>query len=208
LAAWARGDQHAEERVRLLQGLIAFFVRHRVIAARENNEFERVVFPMAKNLRETGDFDYALDQLRNAPPDDETFLSAFENVVVQRQKSCRYLLVELERHVRHTELEIGPATRVHIEHIYPRQPLAGERLDEHASVVGRLGNLTLLLSRLNISVRNARFDKKRPSYKESDLVLTRELAVRWPKTVRWDAERVAERQRLLAERALKIWRIP
>ena len=95
LSGWEHGN--TSDRKKLTRALVSFYVRHRVIAGLENNEFERIVFSVAEDLRESGDFDAALTALRNAPPSDPDFRSSFETAVVTRTNTARYLLTEFER---------------------------------------------------------------------------------------------------------------
>jgi Protein of unknown function DUF262/Protein of unknown function (DUF1524) len=211
LSAWEVGETN--DRKRLLRALIAFFVRHRVIVGLENNEFERIVFSIAKKLRDTEDFDGAITALQAAPPGDEEFEAAFAGAVVTRQNTVRYLLMEFERaRHQHQELSVEAASKVHIEHIYPRNPPQAWRAENHEQIVSRLGNFTLLGKKLNASLQNAKFADKRDNeargYKVSDLKITRELALApYDELEYWTVDQINERQEMLAQEALEIWKI-
>lgn len=72
-------------------------------------------------------------------------------------------------------------------------------------MIDRLGNLTLLGRRLNISIKNADFaTKKEKAYADSGILMTKELLD--PDT--WNAEAVDERQRELSTWAFGIWHFP
>lgn len=211
LSAWGHGD--AEERKRLLKALIAFYVRHRVIVGLENNEFEGVVFSLAKDLRESGDFDAAVGALRSAPPSDDDFQNSFETITISRADTVRYLLTEFERR-RHPnqELAVEAADKVHVEHIYPQSPPDKWRADDHEQIVNRLGNLTLLGKKLNQTVANSDFATKRDhvprGYKHSDLKITRDIGFSpYDKLKFWTINEIDARQKMLAEEAGEIWKI-
>ncbi len=73
------------------------------------------------------------------------------------------------------ELEVSSPSRVHVEHIYPQNPREGERLDNHNQLINRIGNLTLLSSRLNMAIRNGNFGEKKPAYAQSEILITKAL---------------------------------
>jgi tetratricopeptide (TPR) repeat protein len=165
-----------EHRRSFMQALIVFYVRHVLIGKLENSRLETVVYGVAKQLREDGDYDSAIAAIQQASPSDDRFYDEFKTATVSRQGSARYLLRELEHAKRATgEVAVELPDRVHLEHIYPRTPEAA-RWANHAAVIDRLGNLTLLSSRMNQSIRNAPFAQKRQSYSQSDILLTSELA--------------------------------
>jgi hypothetical protein len=94
--------------------------------------------------------------------------------------------------------------RVHVEHIYSQTP-DGPKWPNHAQVINRLGNLTLLGKRLNTSIKNADFaTKKKDGYAGSDILMTQELLT----LDKWDTEEIEKRQRELSEWVFEIWRFP
>jgi hypothetical protein len=208
LSAWSIGDDWKPRR-KLLKNLIAFFVRHRVIAGLENNQFEKVVFELAKDLRASQDFDAANQALGAAPPTDDDFEERFKTVVVPRRNNARYLLIELEQDKTLKGKTVERPDRVHVEHIYPQTPEAGVAQPDHDAIIERLGNLTLLERPLNQSLRNASFADKRDSpdgYPKSEFALVKELTKPpFDKVQLWTLSEIDARQALLAARARTIW---
>jgi Protein of unknown function DUF262/Protein of unknown function (DUF1524) len=211
LSAWEHGD--SGDRRGLTRSLIAFFVRHRVIVGLENNEFERIVFSLAEELRESGDFAAALDSLRAAPPSDDDFESAFAKAIIPRANTARYLLTEFERRRwQNQEIAVEGADHVHVEHIYPQSPPATWRAENHDQIIDRAGNLTLLGRPLNQALANAKFSTKRDNeargYRTSELKITLELTQPPYDTLEyWTSNEIDERQARLAEEARVIWKI-
>jgi hypothetical protein len=75
----------------------------------------------------------------------------------------------------------------------------------HAQILNRLGNLTLLGKRLNMSIKNADFaTKKRDGYADSDILMTSELL----DLDAWDTAAIETRQRELSEWVFGIWKFP
>jgi hypothetical protein len=71
--------------------------------------------------------------------------------------------------------------------------------------VNRLGNMTLLSSRLNTAIKNADFaTKKAKGYTDSDIAMTRELL----EIDVWDQAAVDARQRELSRWIFDIWSFP
>jgi hypothetical protein len=94
--------------------------------------------------------------------------------------------------------------RVHVEHIYPQTP-AGQKWLNHATIINRLGNLTLLGKRLNASIKNANFaTKKRDGYGGTDILMTKDLLAREV----WDTTAINERQSELSKWVFDIWKFP
>ncbi len=204
-AVMSAGDVGSTAEFReLLDALVTFFVRHNVIGKLENSRLETVIFRLARNLREVEDFQAAHIALSEPLPPLDRFQMQFASVSVARQKTARYLLRRLELERRGTEeIDIASPNRVHLEHIYPRSPEDG-RWPGHNQVIHRLGNLTLLSRKLNQSIKNGSFEKKRQAYKTSELMDTRDLAA----LREWNAEAIDHRQTSFSMRAREIWRLP
>lgn len=203
--AVADGDDGKRHLKLLASALTAMFVRYNVIAGRETTVMESAVYEAAASLRKTRDFDAAITALAALAPDGADFVAQFRRASVSRIATARYLLREIEHAKRRTqELSVDGTDRVHVEHIYPQTPV-GVKWPKHAQLINRLGNLTLLGKRLNISIRNADFQtKKRDGYAGSDILMTKEL-LRFEK---WDAAAVDERQRQLSSWVFGIWKFP
>lgn len=200
LSSYSTGN--LEQRRRLLRALIVFFVRHNVVGNLENSRLETIVFNLARDIRQTGNLDAAIETLREAAPLDAQFVQSFRTAQVRRRDSARYLLREIEHRKRVTqEVNVETPDRVHIEHIYPQTPPQANRWPTHIAVIERLGNLTLLAARLNEAIRNADFAAKRPVYEQSDILLTSELA----QLNGWDLDAIDQRQQILADIAVQIW---
>jgi len=193
-------DKH--ELARLLRAMVVTYVRHNVIARLENSLLEDVAFELAKSIRDTGDCAAGINTLRDFAPDDHDFSEAFRMATISDRGTARYILTQIELSKRATEeLEVALPPKVHVEHIYPQTPQVGQRWGDHARLLNRLGNLTLLSRRLNTAIRNGSFAEKKPSYVQSELMITREL----DNYADWTPEAIAARQDDLAENAVGIW---
>jgi hypothetical protein len=194
----------AAERARMLNAILNVYIRHSVIGQLENSKLENVIHKIATELRRKLKIDDALNVLADFAPDDDTFTRAFQRVSVNRTGTQRYLLRELEIDRRTTgELTVNLPHKVHVEHIYPQTPSESQRLPNHAQIINRLGNLTLLDKSLNASIKNSTFDKKLPSYGKSEIILTGDLC----SYTEWTMATLDDRQKKLSARACLIWPI-
>lgn len=163
-----------------------------------------MIYRVATTLGANGSVADAIADMADAAPIDETVVAAFQRLTITHSTARRYLLSRLEDVTRTTEeLQVSSPTRVHVEHIYPQNPREGERLDNHNQLINRIGNLTLLSSRLNMAIRNGNFGEKKPTYAQSEILITKALE----EYNEWNAETIATRQAALAELSLTAWPI-
>jgi hypothetical protein len=113
------------------------------------------------------------------------------------------------------EIQIANGDEVHLEHIIPQtintptalrdwqEYLGDNALARHKTYVSRLGNLTLLSSRLNIIISNGPFENKKEAYMISNIEMTNSLT-NYPE---FKFEQVEERSILISEVVLQHWRI-
>lgn len=203
--AAAGDDKDAQKDLRALAGaLVALFVRYNVIAGRETTVMESTLYGAAAALRDKGDFTAAISACASLAPDSDDFITRFRRASVPRTATARYLLRQIEHAKRLTqEVAVEGTDRVHVEHIYPQTPAV--KWVNHAAILNRLGNLTLLGKRLNTSIQNSDFQTKREKgYQPSDLVLTKELLA----YDEWDTAAVDARQRELSDWVFDIWKFP
>lgn len=128
-----------------------------------------------------------------------------------------YLLSRLEAHLRTVQAEdVSWLRNIQIEHVMPRKwqkhwPLSGEKGEGFASeeedrdyVINCLGNLTLVTGKLNNSVSNGPWRRKRKALdKHSVLFLNKDVLEQGGDS--WTMADIEERSDRLAELALEIW---
>ncbi|MCX7727227.1 MAG: HNH endonuclease family protein, partial [Chitinispirillaceae bacterium] len=149
------------------------------------------------------------DELRTVYIDDETFKNSFSTKVFDTRKNrakkiVRYILISIENHLYNKDYHLFD-TDATIEHIYPENFMEGdEKLDEN--MIYRLGNLTLLESKLNSECANKKFNTKREVYKRSQYGISNSIAD--SDYEEWGIEEIRTRQQQLAKSATAIWRLP
>jgi hypothetical protein len=119
---------------------------------------------------------------------------------------ARYILIGIEHHISGTEPD-ADSPQLTLEHVLPVNP--GEQWTAFPMSRGddtpfRLGNLALLEASINRGLGNAGFVDKRAGYGDSAYATTRMIA---EQNTEWTVERIANRQRWMADQAAAIWRI-
>ncbi|MXY01357.1 MAG: HNH endonuclease, partial [Acidimicrobiales bacterium] len=200
----ADNDEASSGLLEMTAALVTLFVRYNVVSKRETTILEETVYSVASRLRISKDFDQAVNDLLELVPSLSEFREQFLELSLKRRATARYLLREIEVAKRHTqEISIEDSDRVHVEHIYPRNPI-GRKWTDHSKYVDRLGNLTLLARRLNTSIRNADFAAKREAYGKSAILLASELA----DIEKWNVQAITARQKELSKFAERVWSVP
>ncbi len=156
-------------------------------------------------------------------PSDETFARMFASATYPSNSlnRARYCLERIEHYKRGDtgELAVVGGTSVHLEHIIPLKIrtaksraeygdwasyLGTESESLHPEYVSRIGNLTLIAGSMNIAASNNPFHSKSGFYRQSDIVITRELAENYTD---FNFDSVTERSKEMASLAVSLWRI-
>jgi uncharacterized protein with ParB-like and HNH nuclease domain len=156
-------------------------------------------------------------------PNDEEFLTHLLKYEFKgkAENRARALLLEYYNSTygnQLNELQIANADEVHLEHIIPQtitgqaalreygnwQEYLGENaLSKHKIYVSRIGNLTLLSSKLNIIISNNPFEDKKVGYAISNIAMTNSLT----NYAEFKFEQVEERSLPISEVVVQHWRI-
>ena len=146
--------------------------------------------------------------LANIIPVDQEFQQAFEIATVSKSTLARYYLRSLEMAAKNEAtpwfVPNDDKQVINLEHVLPEKPDGNwPQFDEETARihVKRLGNLALLLAKNNSDLRSSDFKTKKETYKDSPYELTRQIST----ASAWDAKQIAERQKTLAELALRAW---
>jgi hypothetical protein len=151
----------------------------------------------------------ALQQaLSDILPTDAVFAAAFAEARVSHNYLARYLLRALELKQQNAkEPEFVPSddgNSINLEHVLPENPgpnWPGLDADTAQACYRKIGNLVLLQASKNTLIGNSPFDKKQPVLKTSGFGLTASVADK----VSWGPKEISERQKELAELAVKTW---
>ncbi len=143
-------------------------------------------------------------------PDDQQFHEAFSNKFTRDKALARYILIEINNSLDgRPSMETQTNTSVtDLEHIVPIKydeywkDVDQKSLEGIEQYVHYLGNMTLLSSKLNQGIGNSDFETKKEAYIKDSIAIT-EWVVAMQK---WGIDEIMERQKLMADEAVKIWR--
>jgi hypothetical protein len=194
----------SEEINTALSALLTIYTRDGIIGGIENSVLENKFHKAARNLRVHKSLTEFCAELAEGALADDEVRTRFNRLSVTQNGPRRYLLYRIEMAKRGTEeLRINPPSKVHVEHIYPQTPLAGQRWATHDRFINRMGNLSLLDKRINSGIRNGGFAAKKPHYAKSEIMMTNELNA----LEDWTEERIAVRQDSFAAMVPALWPI-
>lgn len=209
---------------RVLSYIVTFCFRYFTIGGNTVASFEKEIGAMARAIRNSeniikrGQIEYKIETIddlikymKDVTPD-TLFKKNFKVFSTKSMPLAFYIMYKLEKHIKSGVVPLPHGPKQHIEHIMPKNPSnRRNRLHEWAHVrnrpeyneyVHRLGNLMILESEINESIKNKDFKDKLIKYKESGLHYPEMIVQTY--TV-WDFNNIENRQELLSNTALKIW---
>ncbi len=152
---------------------------------------------------------------------DEHFKSAFKFLSTNNNNFAKYVLTKIEAHLQGPE-KITNSKEVHLEHILPQTPTkwieAGFDVDNRNidDLIYSIGNMTLLNSSLNQSIKNDVFANKVGKYMKKENAEMEGSIFKITYTVHqeyqdegrdWTVESIISRANYFAELATEIWKI-
>ncbi|MDR2212021.1 MAG: DUF262 domain-containing HNH endonuclease family protein [Pseudomonadales bacterium] len=197
----------------LLRATATISMRFNVIGAYSTAEQERTYNAVAERIakRELTSLGPTLQAMRSIYPDDTAFRTAFADKVIRTTDSrnnrvVRYILCALEKHLSSQEYSFT-SDAFNIEHVLPQNAQdgwGGFSNDDAEAMIYRLGNMTLLQTGANRELGTLGYAEKQAAYQHSGFVITQKLG---NENAEWTPERIANRQRWMADQATAIWRI-
>lgn len=141
-------------------------------------------------------------------PNDELFRDAFTVATVSQAKFARYYLRSLEMAAKQEPdpwlIPNDDSDAINLEHVLPLRPMGEwQRFsdDDVKTYAKRLGNMALLKAKANSDLRSSGFDIKRIALQASPYTTTSMIGVQ----AEWTIDAIIDRQKHLAELALKAW---
>jgi len=154
-----------------------------------------------------------LDALVPILPSDAEFETAFSTARVSQSYLARYYLRAIEAYLREGEGEpelqpVKDTDVINLEHILPQEPSTNWphiKEETAAAFTNRIGNLTIMKSKVNKDFGNEPFQVKRAELIKSQLLLNKYISETTSVTSKWTPEDIENRQKKLAEMAVKTW---
>lgn len=204
---------NSKEVAKTFRVLANFSFRYNIIGGGTSGDLERVFGEIAFAIR-SGTHQNAqsvADALRSVNPDHK-FCTDFELAAIpkSRAKLARYMLGKMNDYMGGQELIANTDPKVvNVEHILPQNPDATWRAAFTSGIgieeyIDRIGNLTLLTTKVNEKGANQSFQKKRElAFKPSKLALNDALK----RAKRWDEKEIEKRQKEMAKLAVRVWKL-
>ncbi len=203
---------NSKKMVQLLNALENLQFRRSAICQLDNKTLEGAVQKIAFALFNEGDSGVgkAIKAIESLNPSDEIFLDNFRTKTAIPVGVATYLLLRIENYLRANAKQpsLDPED-VTLEHVLPQSPQKHWKLKaesaEVKSLIGQIGNLTLLTGTVNSESSNLGFDAKKSLYgaEENLLFISRDIL----KNKSWGKEEIAARQKKLGDLASEVWKI-
>ena len=199
---------------RNLSRLSTFVMRAAFVAPKfEPSHFETEFSNCARNIlasdqlvdREFVQFLQECDRAEHGVLDDARFRDAMLGASMTGNPRIRQFLLGINR-LQQPDARLLNESRCTVEHILPKSPQhwgAWTGFEDGADWINKVGNLTLMSSADNKSGTkyNSSFAKKRDSYADSSVAITRELK----KHADWTSAEIESRQQNMVEQAIRVW---
>ena len=196
-----------------------FSFRYLIIGNQSSGNLERVFGEIAYGMR-TGTYSGpkgVADHLRSINPD-ATFRADFYLATMAKSKArlARYILAKLSNYISKKAKKLGveqivnPDSRqVNLEHVLPQglnstwRGYFSKGVDP-AEYVDRIGNLTLLTTKINSEVADKSLpEKQRLAFKNSSLAIN----LFFQGVQKWGEAEIDKRQEEMAKTALEVWEL-
>lgn len=186
--------------------LVAVAVRFQIVGGVGGGLLEKYYADTAKSVSE-GKISNIKDLIETftAVPTDSAFKTAFSIATISKPKLARFYLRSLEDSLGIEKIASSDTNKVNLEHILP-QSLTEDwskhfTAEEHKAHINRLGNLTLMSSKINSSFESQDFQEKKSEYAKSEFEITKQIS----SYQSWNKSNIDIRQNELADLAIKIW---
>lgn len=198
------------EVAKTLRITINFIFRYLTIAEWENKNLEKLFSDIALQIRndQIKNSEQIKSRLKKEDVPDDQFKLLFATKEVKRAIVARYIFRQIEKHL--DPLQEKFSDRITLEHILPRNPdkewkeYLKENKMERDDWIHRLGNMTILLGKVNKKLQNSFFIKKFEEYKKGTTLKINEPL----KSINcWTGNDIDDRQMWLAELANEVWKV-
>ncbi len=209
LLAAANKFKDKTEIEKTLRLIINFIFRYLTIAEWENKNLERLFSDIAIQIRkdEIKNSEQIRVRLKKEDVPDDQFKIMLATKEVKKAIVARYFFRKIEKHL--DPLQEKFSDRITLEHILPRNP--DKEWKEYLKLnkmekddwVHRLGNMTILLGKVNKKIQNIIYIKKFEYYKNGGTSL--KINEQFKTEDSWTGNSIDDRQLWLADLANEIW---
>ncbi|MEZ0322816.1 MAG: DUF262 domain-containing HNH endonuclease family protein [Hydrogenothermaceae bacterium] len=204
-----------EEFEELTRITINFAFRYKTVLNKSPDGLIKLISRLSIELRNGGKekLREIMEEFKREASDND-FKTSFPDFKPRTTKLGFYVIKKIEDFLSKgqgiTVLNQSPSQ--HLEHILPKNPkmeewphiYRGQGLDERFNIyVDKIGNLTILEADINKRIRNKPFEFKKSEYRNSRLLLPKEIS----KNENWDFDSIDERGKYLAQLAIQVWNL-
>ncbi len=182
----------------------SMIIRNMIIGGDSPNSFETKFANWASSISSGDNVDTIMTLITSNTRSDSEFKRDFDVFTPGSDTTAKILLWNMyNEDYKERPIQKSPF-KVHLEHIMPQDNKEWNVDNQyHADYVNRIGNMTLLYSKLNIGASNRPLEEKREKYIQSDLKQNIDLSK--VSTSEWTGELIEARQNYFFDVALKRW---
>lgn len=195
----------------ILRDLASLVFRYNTICKKNPNEMETVYNNIAQKIykSEITEKNQIYQNLEKIYVNDKDFKQSFSGREISssgnNKKLIKYILTKIENQESGSDNSWDDSSST-IEHILPQKPddQWENNFNNNASkYIFRIGNYTLLETKLNKKCGNNNYEIKKKSYMESKYLITKKYCLKDD----WDSGTINEYQEKLAKIASSVWKI-
>ena len=188
--------------------LIACSVRFLIVGGR-GGLLDRIYSIQAREIG-SGTIETAkqlMKSMKDYIPQDAVFEDRFKTARISRTWLARYYLRCLDLTLKGNNEPENITNRnkevLTLEHVIPKSPGQEWNVEEEVALTcqKRLGNMVLLQAKKNVEIGNSSFQEKKKAYKDSTLLITRQIL----EYDVWSSDEINDRQADMAKLAVKTW---
>lgn len=202
-----KGNFTDKDKAKILRAIEVYIFRNATIAGKTANSTEVFFSKIAHDIYEEKliKANKIIEEIKKEMIPDKDFYNSFCTFSKKTQPYIRYILLSIHSFLDSNHEINRNSQQVNIEHIMPKHISKKAWPDInpaiHDKYLWRLGNLILLDDSINKKISNKSFKDKKTEYRKSLIKPNSELL----KYDEWAPKQIENRQRELADIALKIW---
>ena len=202
-----KGNFTDKDKAKILRAIEVYIFRNATIAGKTANSTEVFFSKIAHDIYEEKliKTNKIIAEIKSEMISDKDFYNSFCTFSKKTQPYIRYILLSIHGFLDSNHEINRNSQQVNIEHIMPKRISKKAWPDInpaiHDKYLWRLGNLILLDDGINKKISNKSFKDKKIEYQKSLIKPNSELV----KYDEWTPKQIEDRQKELADIALKIW---
>lgn len=220
-----KNENNIEEFSKLLSNITTFCFRYFTIGGNSVSNFDKEIGNMSrairgidKEIKKEDGSKVTINNLNDLTKYmksltvDTIFKRNFKQFSTKSMQLAFYIIDSLEKTLRTGVVPLTHGPKQHVEHIMPKKPSKAKRRvhewshvrdkDEYSEYIHRLGNLMILESNINESIKNKDFKDKLEGYKNSGLYYPKDIVKNYSQ---WDFSTIESRQDVMSNTALNVW---